>query len=86
MGAEAANLVLQIIENAMNIELVTKYYRWNLIQVDPDDNKFVDCAISSNAKFIVTNDSHFNALRVVDFPKVDILNIDQFKEFVEKEI
>jgi len=48
--------------------------------VDPDDNKFVDCAISSNAKFIVTNDKHFNVLKNVDFPKIEVVDIDKFKE------
>ncbi|MBP9075274.1 MAG: putative toxin-antitoxin system toxin component, PIN family, partial [Haliscomenobacter sp.] len=43
-----------------NVELVEVYFRWNLIHKDPDDNKFVDCAISANALFIVSNDHHFN--------------------------
>jgi len=50
MGIEAANFVMQIIENSNNVEYITKYFRWNLITADPDDNKFVDCAISCNAK------------------------------------
>lgn len=41
-------------------------------------NKFVDCAIVSNAKYIVTNDRHFNVLKEIDFPHVDVLNIDEF--------
>jgi putative PIN family toxin of toxin-antitoxin system len=69
MGGEVANTVLQIIENSINVKFITKYFRWNLISIDPDDNKFVDCAISSNAKYIVTNDKHFNILKNVEFPK-----------------
>jgi len=80
MGQEVANTVLQLIENSINVEYITKYFRWNLINVDPDDNKFVDCAISSNAKFIVTNDKHFNVLKNVDFPKIEVVDIDKFKE------
>ena len=38
-----------------NVEKTEIYFRWNLIQADPDDNKFVDCAISARARFIVTN-------------------------------
>lgn len=56
------------------------YYQWNLIQVDVDDNKFVDCAIASNVDFLVTNDKHFNVLNQIDFPKVNIVDIDQFVE------
>lgn len=80
MGQEVANTVLQLIENSINVEYITKYFRWNLINVDPDDNKFVDCAISSNAKFIVTNDKHFNVIKKVDFPKIEVVDIDKFKE------
>lgn len=58
MGEEIANYVLQILENSVNVEFATKYFRWDLIKKDPDDNKFVDCAIVSNAKYIVTQDRH----------------------------
>ena len=30
-------------------------FRFNLITVDSDDNKFVDCAIQANARYIMTN-------------------------------
>lgn len=33
-----------------NIELITPYYRFGLIQADADDNKFVDCTIAANAE------------------------------------
>jgi len=51
---EVATGVLDIIENAPNTLLITRYFEWELIKIDPDDNKFVDCAIASNAKLIVT--------------------------------
>ena len=50
------------------------------ITADPDDNKFVDCAVSANAKYIISNDRHFKALDDIDFPKVNILTIHEFKE------
>jgi len=49
-----------------------------LIEVDPDDNKFVDCAIAANALFIVTNDHHFDVLQTIPFPTVSIIRIDDF--------
>jgi hypothetical protein len=33
-----------------------------VITVDPDDNKFVDCAIAAEADFILTSDHHFDVL------------------------
>ena len=37
---------------------------------------FVDCAVASNAKYVVTEDSHFNILKEIDFPKVEIVDLD----------
>ena len=56
-----STIALNVIELLLNLENVNKtevYYKWGLIEVDNDDNKFVDCAIASNADFIVTSDKH----------------------------
>lgn len=53
-------------------------YAFHLIKADEDDNKFVDCAIIANAKYIVSNDRHFDVLREIPFPKVDVIKINQF--------
>lgn len=49
-----AENVIRLLLSLPNIEKKEVYYRWGLIDADPDDNKFVDCAIAANAKFIVT--------------------------------
>ncbi|MEZ4771920.1 MAG: putative toxin-antitoxin system toxin component, PIN family [Bacteroidia bacterium] len=46
-----------------NVYLVNPYFNWNLITQDPDDNKFVDCAVAANADFIVSHDKHFKCTR-----------------------
>jgi putative PIN family toxin of toxin-antitoxin system len=81
-NAELASLALQIIENAVNTEFITRYYKWNLIYVDEDDNKFVDCAIAVNADFILTADKHFNVLEKIPFPKVKVVSLDDFKKLI----
>lgn len=55
-------------------------FHFNLIESDPDDNKFVDCAIIANADFIVSEDSHFRVLKTIPFPKVNVLTLDEFSE------
>ncbi len=64
------------------------YYNWNLIQHDKDDNKFVDCAIASNADAIVTHDRHFNVLKNIPFPSVNVIDTVGLKVFLnnQKEI
>ena len=37
----------------------------------------MDCAVASNAKFIVTEDSHYNVLKSVVFPVVEIIKLDE---------
>jgi putative PIN family toxin of toxin-antitoxin system len=79
----------EIIENVMlfllnspNVEKVIAHFKWNFILADQDDNKFVDCALNAGADYIVTNDKHFNVLRKIDFPKIDVINIDTFKKII----
>ncbi|MCR4914917.1 MAG: putative toxin-antitoxin system toxin component, PIN family [Prevotella sp.] len=79
-SSRIADLVIELILNSENVEMVTPYYRWNLIQADHDDNKFVDCAIAANATFIVSDDKHFRPLQFVDFPQVSVLKIMEFIE------
>lgn len=54
------------------------YVHFSLIEADPDDNKFVDCAVAADAEYIVTNDSHFNVLKKIDWPKISIITIEDF--------
>jgi putative PIN family toxin of toxin-antitoxin system len=79
-SATFAKFVIDTILNSSQTERVTVYYKWLLIIDDPDDNKFVDCAISANADFIVTNDKHFNKLNNLAFPKIKVIDIDVFKQ------
>jgi putative PIN family toxin of toxin-antitoxin system len=75
-----ADSIVEDILISKNSEPVMVYYNWQLITADPDDNKFVDCAISANADYIVTNDRHFNVLKDIDFPRVNTVTINEFQE------
>lgn len=72
-----ASAVLKAILNNPYTCLVTPYFHFELITEDPDDNKFVDCAVCGNAKFIVTEDRHFSCLKEVEFPYIDIMSLDE---------
>ena len=75
-NAKFAELALNVITNNPYTLFVTPYYHFRLIVADPDDDKFVDCAVAGNAKYIVTEDSHYDVLAGLDFPKVDIIKLD----------
>ena len=78
VNARIAANVVQTLLNSSFVLLVNPYYRFNLIEQDKDDNKFVDCAIAANAKYVVSEDHHFSVLKTIEFPKVDVIGIDLF--------
>lgn len=73
-----SEFIITAILNRKNIKLISPSYAFHLIDADEDDNKFVDCAIIGNAKYIVTQDHHFNILKQISFPKVDITTLKAF--------
>jgi uncharacterized protein len=75
---KTSNLVLEILCSANNVIFSDTYFQWNIIQIDPDDNKFSDLAISSNATCLVTFDKHFDIFKELQFPKLEILSPQQF--------
>ncbi|MBQ6238265.1 MAG: putative toxin-antitoxin system toxin component, PIN family [Bacteroidales bacterium] len=77
-SAKFASAVIDAITESLFVEFVTPYYHFNLIKSDPDDNKFVDCAITSGARYVVTNDRHYDVLKTIDFPTVDVISIKEF--------
>lgn len=81
-GTERTNLKISEITNLSNVHKKDPFIKWGLIIVDPDDNKFVDCAIVSQADYIVTNDRHFDMLKKVPFPKVKVLKAEEFLELL----
>jgi uncharacterized protein len=76
-------IALDLLDILPNIERVNKYYFWRMINIDPDDNKFVDCAISSRADFIVTYDKHFEELKKQTFPSVKVISKEEFVEILK---
>lgn len=79
-NAKIASNVVWTINNSPFVEFVTPHFRFNLIQSDPDDNKFVDCAIAANAHLLVSNDSHFGILNDIAFPRVYVVDIATFAQ------
>ena len=66
-----ASNVIQMLINSPYVQFVDTYFHFHLIEQDKDDNKFVDCAIAANARFIVSEDAHFKHLKDIPFPYVE---------------
>ena len=73
----AENIVLLIL-NKRNVKLIDPHFRLGIITADPDDNKFIDCAFAAGADYLVTEDGHFNILRTTQFPKLNLVTLDEF--------
>ncbi|MBV6440439.1 MAG: putative toxin-antitoxin system toxin component, PIN family [Haliscomenobacteraceae bacterium CHB4] len=80
---EVAANILRGFEDRPNIEYIDIFFNWNLIELDPDDNKFVDCYVASGAEYLVTNDHHFDILSPNAFPPVYIVSIEEFMEIIQ---
>jgi len=73
-----ATYIIKTLKTLPNVHKINTFYDMNIITNDPDNNKFVDCAFAANVDYIVTNDKHFNVLKEIDFPSIDVININQF--------
>lgn len=75
LGSLVANNIINAILASSNTIFINPQKRYQLIKSDSDDNKFVDCAISANAKYIVSQDHHYDVIRFnpeFDFTAIDI--------------
>lgn len=54
-----------------------------LIKADPDDNKFVDCAIAANATYIVSDDKHFAPFKDITFPQLLVIRLMEFVKMLQ---
>ena len=76
-SAATAQRVHEVLLTAPNTYLQEAYYKWQLIEADPDDNKFVDVAIAASANYLVTNDRHFQSLLKLPFPRVPLISLQE---------
>ena len=83
MNVQISENILELILKLPNTIKTEIYYRWELIKVDLDDNKFVDTAISADTDYIITSDKHYKILKQIPFPQVKVINLDDFMEILK---
>lgn len=79
-----ASNVIQTLVNSPYVNLIDPYYHFHLIHMDKDDNKFVDCAIAAGVEYLISNDTHFNVLKTVPFPKVTVFDLVSFSNLIQE--
>lgn len=81
--ARIAENVILLILNRKNVTFVDPHFRLRLITEDPDDNKFVDCAFAANAEYLVSDDKHFNVLKQIPFPSLNLVKMSEFLSIIQ---
>ena len=82
-SSSTADFVLDILCSATNVVFSEPYYRWNLIETDPDDSKFSDLAILTNVHCLVTYDAHFDLFKSLKFPVLQVMKPAEFSHFLD---
>lgn len=74
-----ADLLITGLKAYVNLAKTGKQIR--IIKSDPDDDKFINCALGVNAKYIVSGDHHLLDLR--EYQGIKIVNAREFLKILE---
>jgi putative PIN family toxin of toxin-antitoxin system len=58
------------------VNFVSPEMKLKIVEKDPADNKFLECAVTADADFIISGDTHL--LELSEFRKIKILNPSDF--------
>ena len=81
-----AQLFLDALGLMPNVHKTAVFYKFLLITKDADDDKFADCAVAAGVHYLVTDDKHFNTLVKLGFPKINLINIKDFSDFLQNKV
>ncbi|MFI5161774.1 MAG: putative toxin-antitoxin system toxin component, PIN family [Sphingobacteriales bacterium] len=82
-SAATAKTFVTLLNELPNVDFIHTYFHWQLMTIDMDDNKYCDCAVSSQASYIVTEDRHFDILKTISFPSLTAIRIDAFMDILK---
>jgi uncharacterized protein len=73
-----ADNVVKLLLSLNNVVRQPIHFSWGLMHNDPDDNKYVDCALLAGSDHLVSEDRHFLILRDIQFPSISVIRVDEF--------
>jgi putative PIN family toxin of toxin-antitoxin system len=77
---ETKSKLVAILQEKRNIELVIPSKHYAVIREDPEDDKFIDCAVEAQADYIISGDEHL--LRVRVYQGTPIYSPKEFLEII----
>ncbi len=74
--------LLDFLAEGFNLVFTAKTPSLNLVHEDPDDNKFIECAVALEAEVIVSGDK--NLLRLKNYMNIKIMSPAEFLNFFKR--
>lgn len=69
-GERELEELLALFSKGFNITFTTKTPKINAVKADPDDNKFIECAVALKADVIITGDRALGAVKAYEGVRV----------------
>ncbi len=79
----ADSIIAALVQNRSVIKIDT-FLSLSIINGDEDDNKFTDASFPGSVNYLVTNGKHFDVLKNLDFPKINVPDMQQFFNHVSQ--
>ena len=80
IAPETTNRLVAILHEKRNIELVAPSRHHAVIREDPEDDKFIDCAVEAKADCIVSGDAHL--LQIKAYQAIPIYSPKDFLQII----
>jgi putative PIN family toxin of toxin-antitoxin system len=81
IAPETKSRLVAILQEKRNLELVTPSKHHAVIREDPEDDKFIDCAVEAQADYIISGDEHL--LRVKAYRSIPIYSPKDFLQLIK---
>ena len=75
-GKETLEELLDLLKTGENLQFARIDKQYRVVEKDPHDNKFIECAIAAGAKYIISGDRHL--LEVKEFMGVKVVTPSEF--------
>ena len=72
-----------IFSNPTKTRIIVPKHKITLIKDDPDDNRFIECALAGEVNFLISGDKHLLSVKekIKDF---EIIRVVQFLKLIDK--
>lgn len=73
----------KLMENILSFSTMTEpSVKLNVVKADPDDNRIIECAVASQAEFILTYDKHL--LKLKEYEGMKILTPENMRRMLKR--